>query len=512
MKDQHSLQAESTLDRYKIIRVLGEGGFGITYLAEDIELGLKVVVKEYFPNEFAIRTEYSTITVKSKSEKAFSKGKQRFKEEAQTLAKFNHPSIVKILGYFETNDTAYFVMEYEEGNDLSEYLKYVNKALNQEEILSIIMPILEGLKEVHKYNYLHRDIKPGNILLRKTKAPVLIDFGASKLALGEVSKSITSMLTEGYAPLEQYSTDIKQQGAFTDIYAVSAVIYKMIIGKVPPSAQTRSYALLSGNEDPYISLLTLNLTQYEDSFLKAIDRALNINANNRPQSVQEFQSDLAGELEVNKVAFKSQNTNIKKIKKEIISQKQNLKNNNIYVSLFIILLLGVGGYAFFRQSTNIDEIPKRKENTESKVRQLQIEQDKKIILSRRKIEKQRIELEHLAKLKKVQFDSVLRKFKNDIKVVKETKSKTSELPTHQYYNASSLYKKCIRCHGRRGKIKALGESKLIANENKNDIIEKLMGYKNGTLNQYGLGLLMKGQMKSLTNKDIEKLAEYISKF
>jgi serine/threonine protein kinase len=171
MQDQHALQSGTVLDRYRIIRVLGEGGFGITYLAEDIQLGLKVVIKEYFPNEFAMRSGDSTITAKSKSLGDYSKGMQRFKEEAQTLAKFNHPSIVKILGFFEANSTAYFVMEYEEGIDLSQYLKQEKRALSQEEILSIMMPILEGLKEVHKYNYLHRDIKPGNILLRKKRLP-----------------------------------------------------------------------------------------------------------------------------------------------------------------------------------------------------------------------------------------------------------------------------------------------------------------------------------------------------
>jgi serine/threonine protein kinase len=297
VEEQHySLNPGTILKQYKIIRVLGEGGFGITYLAEDIELGLEVVIKEYFPNEFAMRAGDSTITAKSKSIGDFTKGMQRFKEEAQTLAKFNHPSIVKILGYFEANDTAYFVMEYEEGIDLSHYIKQKGTPFPEEEILSIIMPILEGLKEVHAHNYLHRDIKPGNILLRNNKSPVLIDFGASKLAMGEASKSITSMLTEGYAPLEQYSTDIKQQGPFTDIYAIAAVIYKMITGEVPPSAQTRSFQLLQDGTDPLVPLMQKGLKGYDENFLKAVDRALSMKASQRPQNVQEFQKDIAGEI------------------------------------------------------------------------------------------------------------------------------------------------------------------------------------------------------------------------
>ena len=159
-EDQHSLKPGSVLQNYTIIRVLGEGGFGITYLAKDNELGLEVVIKEFFPNEYAMRSSDSAITAKSNSLGDYSKGMQRFKEEAQILAKFNHPSIVKILGYFEANNTAYFVMEYEEGIDLSQYLKEKGKGISQEEILSIMMPILEGLKEVHSHKYLHRDISP----------------------------------------------------------------------------------------------------------------------------------------------------------------------------------------------------------------------------------------------------------------------------------------------------------------------------------------------------------------
>lgn len=343
--EQHSLKTGVILRNYEIIRVLGEGGFGITYLAKDIELGLKIVIKEYFPNEFSIRKQDSTIIAKSSSIQDFAKGLLRFKEEAQTLAKFNHPSIVKILSYFEANDTAYFVMEYEEGIDLSQYLKQKNAAINQDDIYGIIMPILEGLKEVHAYNYLHRDIKPGNILLRANNSPVLIDFGASKLVTGDVSKSITSMLTEGYAPLEQYSTDIKKQGPFTDIYAVSAVIYKMITGKVPPSAQTRSYQLLSEGNDPFEPLTSLKLSGYDTNFLRAADRALSINGKDRPQNVKEFQSDISGLLTAERKPIKDTSG--------ILTQDSNTKKNNVLkigiVAILFILVVVVSW--FFIQKT-----------------------------------------------------------------------------------------------------------------------------------------------------------------
>ena len=294
MDNQHNLKSGIKLNQYKIIRVLGFGGFGITYLAEDTKSNREVVIKEYFPNELAIRNFDNSIIAKTDSEVEFHKGLQRFKEEAKTLMRFNHRSIVEILGYFEANKTAYFVMKYEGGIDLDKYMQQNPPPLSQEEIVTIIMPILEGLKEVHRYNYLHRDIKPGNILLRTNNDPVLIDFGASKIALGDVSKSVTTILTMGYAPPEQYSTDVKKQGTFTDLYSIAAVMHKMITGEVPPDAQTRVYALVSKKSDPYQPLSKRNLSAYDGYFLKAIDKALSVDTKRRPQNVQEFQKNISG--------------------------------------------------------------------------------------------------------------------------------------------------------------------------------------------------------------------------
>ena len=407
---QHNLKPNIIINNYRIKRILGEGSFGITYLAEDISLKLEVVIKEYFPNEFAMRTGDSTITSKSKSKEDFLKGMQRFKEEAQTLAKFNHPSIVKILGYFEENDTAYFVMEYEEGIDLSEYMKQHGASFTQEEILIIMMPILEGLKEVHKLNFLHRDIKPGNILIRKNASPILIDFGASKLALGEASKSITSMLTEGYAPLEQYSTDIKKQGPFTDLYAVAAVIYKMITGEVIPSSQTRSYAILSDEGDPYKPLDSLKFKDYDENFLQAVNRALLVNAKERPQNIEEFQNDIAGKL-----IYKEKKI-IQEVKQEINKEKSSKRNNRLIITFVGIIVVLVGVWRYFVINTNnMHEKEKtivvQKNKTDTKVnnenmiiakemlKQSQIQQSKINALDVAKKEKLKNELDELKRIK-----------------------------------------------------------------------------------------------------------------
>ena len=402
-QNQHSLKNGAVINHYRIIRVLGAGGFGITYLAEDVSLGMEVVIKEYFPNEFAIRNGDSTIMSKTASDRDFTKGMQRFKEEAQILAKFNHPSIVKILGYFETNNTAYFVMEYEEGIDLSQYMKQLNKSMSQEEIVTIIMPILEGLKEVHKYNYLHRDIKPGNILLRKNHSPVLIDFGASKLAIGEASKSITSMLTEGYAPLEQYSTDIKQQGPFTDLYAVGAVIYKMITGDVPPSAQTRSYQLLQDGHDPYKALSSMKLNGYNKNFIVAVDRALAIKARERQQSIQDFQKDIVGELKHKK--------NISSKKVEIKKEKSSIAS----IAVSVLLIMALAGMYVLYQQKNTDTVQSPVKPVVMKTEPREVEQKKK--LEAEKLEKQKaaeqlaldVELKKLVKDRKINIEKLQRK-------------------------------------------------------------------------------------------------------
>jgi uncharacterized membrane protein YhaH (DUF805 family) len=217
-----------------------------------------------------------------------------------------------------------------------------------------MMPILEGLKEVHAYHYLHRDIKPANILLRANQTPVLIDFGASKVTSGEVSKSITSILTEGYAPPEQYSTDAKKQGPFSDLYALAAVMHKMITGETPPGAQTRNYALLSDEMDPYLPLLERNLQQHYDShFLGAIDTALLLDARQRPQSVQEFQAMIYGRSEP-VVTVSAEPTEVLKPVDSIPSQSDcffsfdgRIGRGRYWISSLVAIMILVAGMIIF---------------------------------------------------------------------------------------------------------------------------------------------------------------------
>ncbi len=238
----NALPKDTILDKkYTIQNVLGDpGGFGIAYLAIATKLNKKVVIKEFLPDEIAYR-DGNTVKPKTSTDKEnLEWGLEKFEEEAQTLAKFNHPNIVRVLDYFDDNDTAYFVMDYEEGEDLDAHLKKLGRDLTQDEIVNIIVPILDGLKEVHSHKFLHRDIKPGNIYIRTNGSPMLIDFGAARNALGVKSKSITQILTPGYAPTEQYGSDVSKQGAYTDIYSIGAVLYKLVTNTTPIDAPDRS--------------------------------------------------------------------------------------------------------------------------------------------------------------------------------------------------------------------------------------------------------------------------------
>jgi len=221
---RHALPKGFELDGYRIKSMLGAGGFGITYLAEQTSIGRNVAIKEYLPAGIAARArdDVSVEPVSDEDRADYEYGLGKFREEAKTLVTFDHPNIVTVHDYKEANGTAYLVMQYVEGETLQAILKR-DKTLPENEIREILDPILDGLDHVHKAEFLHRDIKPDNIVIRKDGVPILIDFGAARLALGEKSKSLTAIVTPGYAPFEQYASR-GNQGPWSDIYAMGAVI------------------------------------------------------------------------------------------------------------------------------------------------------------------------------------------------------------------------------------------------------------------------------------------------
>ncbi|MEJ2122591.1 MAG: serine/threonine-protein kinase [Alphaproteobacteria bacterium] len=275
-------------DVYRIKRVLGIGGFAITYLAHHVGLDHPVAIKEYLPDNLALRNEDS-ITVRPRlgAEQKFKWGLSRFTKEARMLAQFSHPGIVPITDLFEENGTSYMVMEYVEGESLAEVLDRRGR-LDEDTVREIFDPILDALEEVHAHDILHRDIKPANIIVRPNRDAVLLDFGCSREAMGERAKNLTVALTPGYAPGEQYSSKGKQ-GPWTDIYAVGATIYRAISGRHAPEAPDR---LLSDEFSPFAELIGEG---YSAALLNALDHALAVKPKDRPQEISIFRRMLGGE-------------------------------------------------------------------------------------------------------------------------------------------------------------------------------------------------------------------------
>jgi len=295
-KDQlNALPRGYEIEGYRIEAILGSGGFGITYKAREISLDRLVAIKEYLPAGIATRgRDLVTVYPMSSDDRSnFEWGLSRFRVEAQTLVAFRHPNIVEVLRFFEANDTAYMVMGYEAGESLDEVLEREG-TMEEAEIRAILDPLLDGLAEVHEAGFLHRDIKPANIFLRESGQPVMLDFGAARQAMGNKSQSLTAIVTSGYAPHEQYESD-GDQGAWTDIYAMGAVLYRAISGAVPTEAPMRLSAYARENKDPMIPANEVGLGRYSIAFLDSVDGALRIMERDRPCSVSEWQEWLAGE-------------------------------------------------------------------------------------------------------------------------------------------------------------------------------------------------------------------------
>lgn len=290
---QHHLPIGAILGEYKIEKILGEGGFGVTYLVIDQNLSKQFAIKEYLPSDMAIRSADASVQPKSESSKEdFFWGLERFLDEARTLATFQHPNLNQVQRFFEANGTAYMVLEYVPGETLSQRLKH-QPILPETELQNIINQLLSGLAVVHQANYTHRDIKPANIMIQPDGTPVLLDFGAARQALGYKSKSITAILTPGYAPIEQYDTKAADIGPWTDLYSLGMVAYCCISGKKTKDlieSPSRASIVRKGKVDQDLpKAVSLAQGKYDESLLQAIDWAMQVYEEDRPQSVADMQ-------------------------------------------------------------------------------------------------------------------------------------------------------------------------------------------------------------------------------
>jgi serine/threonine protein kinase len=284
---QYSLPPGFRLRQYHIVRLLGHGGFGLTYLADDTSLHRKVAIKELLPIDFAVREPNGTTVVARTQHDATNLewARQRFVEEGRTLAALQHPSILHVYDIFELHGTAYLVTAFIEGSNFQDWLRD-GHAIRQEDLLPMANSLLDALELVHQRGFLHRDIKPENILIdRETSRPVLIDFGNARMAPGNATANMTAVLTRGYAPFEQYQTR-SRQGPFTDIYALGAVLYRAITGAQPDDALDRM------DNDKIQVLSEQRIPGYTQEFLATIDKALQMQRESRWQSCEEWTTAL----------------------------------------------------------------------------------------------------------------------------------------------------------------------------------------------------------------------------
>ena len=293
----NALPPGTRFEEYRLDEVLGAGGFGITYRAYDANLDKFVAIKEYLPSEFATRAERYTVVPQSSTDaQDYHWGLNRFLDEARTLARFDHPHLNKVYRFFESNGTAYMVLEYVEGETLADRLSK-EPNLEEADLQRLLEEVLSGLAVMHDAGYVHRDIKPGNLMLReKDGSAVVLDFGAARQAVGQRSKAITSILTPGYAPIEQYDSKADDVGPWSDIYALGMVAYRCVSGigeSELPDAVTRGRTQRKGGVD-LTSATEAGKGQYNAGLLEAIDWAIEVNEEDRPQTVDAWRQALFG--------------------------------------------------------------------------------------------------------------------------------------------------------------------------------------------------------------------------
>jgi serine/threonine protein kinase len=288
----NALPIGTVLGEFEIIGLIGEGGFGIVYLVYDHSLQRKVALKEYMPAGLASRKSGTTVAKSRQHLETFQAGLRSFINEARLLAQFDHPSLVKVHRFWEANGTAYMVMPFYEGRTLRDTLRQEEDPPGELRLKQLLQHLLDALEIIHTESCFHRDIAPDNILILKDGRPLLLDFGAARRVISNMTQNLTVILKPGYAPIEQYAEmESMKQGAWTDIYALAAVMYYAIAGKTPVPAVSR---IISDSLEP-LSRLESGQGRYTPAFLHAIDKALAVNPEERPQSVADFRAllDLA---------------------------------------------------------------------------------------------------------------------------------------------------------------------------------------------------------------------------
>jgi serine/threonine protein kinase len=340
------LETGSVIDNFTIEKVLGIGGFGIVYLAKHNLTDALVAIKEFFPSSMVHRVNSSTVQINTTHDSpSFEAGMESFVKEAKTLAKLHHAGLVQVLHFWEGNGTAYMVMPYYEGETLKSYMGKPDFATTSSFIKvafikNLLTELLPTLEYLHERNIFHRDIAPDNIFLLKSGKPLLLDFGAARHIVDQAA-DVTTILKEGYAPVEQYDKN-GQQGAKTDIYALSAVLYHFITGRAPQASVTRVY------NDPVVCLEENYSDHYPVGILKAIDTGLIVNPNNRPSSVTDWKAILENDKKNTPQSEPIPSVN----DGEIITLPDRTSKSNTKPILIISLIVITAAGAFFLMQQN----------------------------------------------------------------------------------------------------------------------------------------------------------------
>jgi serine/threonine protein kinase len=287
---RNALPVGTLLGEFELLDVIGVGGFGIVYRAWDRSLKRTVAIKEYLPSSLAMRGEHGQVVVRSAADREpFAAGLESFVKEAQMLAQFDHPSLVKVYRFWEGNGSAYMVMPFYEGRTLREELRRRGAPPDEATLLGWLGPVADALAVVHAERCYHRDIAPDNVLLLEgSDRPLLLDFGAARRVIGDMTQALTAILKPGYAPVEQYGeVPGLKQGPWTDVYALAGVAHFALRGRTPPPSVGRLI------NDQYEKLAGGPLEgRYSGQLLAAIDHALAVRPESRTATIQQFKAEL----------------------------------------------------------------------------------------------------------------------------------------------------------------------------------------------------------------------------
>ena len=284
----HPLGVNHRLDEFELLEVIGEGGFGIVYRAYDHSLQREVAIKEYMPSMLARRVGDNSVHVRSERLTAtFQAGLRSFINEARTLAQFSHPALVRVHRFWEANSTAYMAIQLYKGRTLRRLAEDEPGRITEQWLLGMLGPLLGALETLHRSQCFHRDIAPDNIFIQQDDLPVLLDFGAARKSIADLVDEVAVMVKSGYSPIEQYADDnTLLQGAWTDLYALGAVLYRAVTGHPPPSAVVRSV------QDAYVPLSSMGRDDLSPAFCAAIDHTLAVHSKDRTQTVAAFAAEL----------------------------------------------------------------------------------------------------------------------------------------------------------------------------------------------------------------------------